>query len=45
MRISLKIVTDFINWIVQILKRELVQLRISTQDAGLIEPVKLWDEG
>ena len=39
------IVMDFINWIVQILKRELVQLRISIQDARLIDPVELWDEG
>ena len=38
-------VTDFINWIVQILKRELVQLRISAQEAGLMEPVELWDKG
>ena len=38
-------ITDFINWIVQILKRELVQLRISTQEAGLIDLIKLWDEG
>ena len=38
-------VTDFINWIVQILRRELIQLRISVQDAGLIDPVELWDEG
>ena len=33
-------VTDLINRIVQILKRDLRQLRISTQDAELIEPVK-----
>jgi hypothetical protein len=33
-------VTDLINRIVQILKRDLRQLKISTQDAELIEPVK-----
>ena len=34
-------VTDLINWIVQILKRELVQLRISARKTGLMEPVEL----
>ena len=34
-------VTDFINWIVQVLKEDLEKLTISTQDMGLIEPVKL----
>ena len=38
-------VTDLINWIVQILKRELIQLRISIQDTGLIKPVKPQDKG
>ena len=42
---SFVFVTDFINWIVQILRRELVQLRISAQEAGLMDPVELWDEG
>ena len=34
-------VIDFINRIVQILKRDLRQLKISTQDAELMKPVKL----
>ena len=38
-------IMDFINRILQVLKEDLYWLRISTQDAGLIEPVKLWDEG
>ena len=33
-------VTDFINRIVQILRRDLRQVKISTQEAGLMEPVK-----
>ena len=33
-------VTDLINRIVQILRRNLRQVKISTQEAGLIEPVK-----
>ena len=32
---------DFINRILQVLKEDLYWLRISAQDAGLIEPVKL----
>ena len=35
---------DFINRIVQVLKEDLYWIRISTQDAELIEPVKLWDK-
>ena len=38
-------VTDLINRIVQILRWDLRQLRISAQDAELIKPVKLWDKG
>ena len=38
-------VIDFINWIVQVLKEDLKRLAISIQDIGLMEPVKLWDEG
>ena len=38
------VVTDLINRIVQILKRDLRQLRISAQDAELMEPVEPWDE-
>ena len=33
-------VTDLINRIVQVLKRDLYWVKISTQEAGLIEPVK-----
>ena len=38
-------VTDFIYWIVQVLREDLERLAVSTQDAGLMEPVKLWDKG
>ena len=34
-------VTDLINRIVSIVKRDLDQLKISTQDAGLIKLVKI----
>ena len=34
-------VTDLINWIVQVLKKDLKRLAVSTQNVGLIEPVKL----
>ena len=34
-------ITDFINKIIQIVKRELDQFSISIQDMGLIEPVEL----
>ena len=34
-------VTDFIYWIVQVLKEDLKRLAVSTQDAGLMELVKL----
>ena len=40
-----KAVTDLINKIVQVLRRELVQFWDSVQEAGLIKPVELWDEG
>ena len=33
-------ITNFINRIVQMARRELNQLSINTQDAGLMEPVK-----
>ena len=33
-------VTDLINRIVQVLKRDLRQVRISTQDAKLMKPIK-----
>ena len=39
------LVTDLINRIVQVLRGDLYWFRISAQDAGLIEPVKPWDEG
>ena len=38
-------VTDLINRIVQVLKEDLYWVRISTQDAELIELVKSWDKG
>ena len=34
-------VTDFIYWIVQVLREDLERLAVSTQNVGLIEPVKL----
>ena len=34
-------ITDLINRIVQILKQDLKQVKISIQEAGLMEPVKL----
>ena len=34
-------VTDFIYWIVQVLKEDLERLTVSTQNTGLMEPVKL----
>ena len=36
---------DLINGIVQVLKEDLYWIKISAQDTGLMEPVKLWDEG
>ena len=39
--INSSIVTDLINRIVQVLKRDLYWFKISTRDAGLIKPVKL----
>ena len=38
-------VTDLMNLIVQTIRNELGQLRISAQEAGLMEPVEPWDEG
>ena len=34
-------VTNFINWIIQVLREDLERLVVSTQDTGLMEPVKL----
>ena len=34
-------VTDFIYQIIQVLREDLKRLAVSTQDAGLMEPVKL----
>ena len=34
-------VTDLINWIVQVLKKDLERLAVSIRNAGLMEPVKL----
>ena len=39
------VVTDFIYRAVQVLKENLYWIRISAQDAGLMELVELWDEG
>ena len=38
-------VIDLIYLIVQVLREDLERLAVSTRDAGLMEPVKLWDEG
>ena len=38
-------VTDFINRIIQVLRKDLYWVRISARNAGLMEPVKPWDEG
>ena len=38
-------VTDFINKIVQVLKEDLYWFRISIQEAGLLKPAELGDEG
>ena len=39
------VVTDLINRIVQVLRRDLYWVKISAQDAELIKPVKPWDKG
>ena len=39
------IVTDLIYRAVQVLRENLYWIRISAQDAGLMEPVEPWDEG
>ena len=38
-------VIDFIYWAVQVLRENLYWIRISAQEAELMEPVELWDEG
>ena len=38
-------ITDLINRIVQVLKRDLYWFKISAQDARLIKLVELWDKG
>ena len=38
-------VTDLINRIVQVLKEDLYWFRISTQEAGLLKPMKLGNKG
>ena len=38
-------VTDLINRIVQVLREDLYWFRISAQEAGLLEPAELGDEG
>ena len=36
---------DLINQLVQVLKKELAQLRVSVQELKELKPVELWDEG
>ena len=43
--VTLNTVTDLINRIVQVLRGSLRQVKISTQEAELMEPVEPWDEG
>ena len=43
--LRLLIVTDLIYRAVQVLRENLYWIRISAQDAGLMEPVEPWDEG
>ena len=38
-------VTDFINRIVQVLKKDLYWVKINTQNIKLIKLVELWDKG
>ena len=38
-------VTDLVNQLVQVLRRELAQLKISVQELEELKPVKPWDEG
>ena len=38
-------VMDFIYWIVQVLRKDLERLAVSARNAGLMEPVELWDKG
>ena len=38
---SITSIIDLINWIVQVLKKDLERLAISIRDTGLMEPVKL----
>ena len=38
-------ITDLIYWTVQVLRENLYWIKISTQDTGLIKPVKLQDKG
>ena len=38
-------VIDLIYRAVQVLRENLYWIKISTQDTGLMEPVKLWDKG
>ena len=41
----MQFVTDLIYRAVQVLRMDLYWVKISAQDAGLMEPVELWDEG
>ena len=36
---------DLINRLVQVLREDLERLAVSTQNAGLMEPVEPWDKG
>ena len=38
-------VTDLISQLVQVLRREMAQLRVSVQELEELEPVEPWDEG
>ena len=38
-------IMDFIYLIVQVLREDLERLAVSTREAGLMEPVELWDKG
>ena len=38
-------ITDFIYWIVQVLREDLERLAVNARDTGLMEPIELWDEG
>ena len=45
MESGLSSVTDLIYQIVQVLREDLKRLAVNAQEAGLMEPVELWDKG